>query len=182
MAKRQLVTIPIFAKMIGIRAERVRKVIAAGKLDTIHEGAWRKLDVGPAKKQWAAVTKKGRNPSGKKKGDGSTKTKVIVKEIATPKYQGMTTADAERKDKVYRAKLSEIKYLEQSGNLIHKDAVQKEAFEAGRKVRDSIMSVPARFAHELAAETDPHKLEVQLSNILAKSLEQSMKGNKINEQ
>lgn len=173
---KDLVSIPEFAKIIGVSQERVRRVVKTGRLTTYKEGRFIQLDPKTAKKEWMETkteTSSNKNPSGKKK--DSTKTKIVTK-VEVAKFDGMTTADAERKEKVYRAKLSELKYLEQAGSLLKKDDVQRHSFESARKVRDSMLGIPARFAHELAVETDPYKLENHLLKIITKALEQGMRG------
>lgn len=100
------------------------------------------------------------------------KTKIveIPKPIEVPTFQGMTTADAERKKKVYDARSAELKYLEQAGELVRADEVKEKAYEVARKTRDAILSLPARIAHEIAAETDPRQAELLLSRELVKCL------------
>ncbi len=147
-------------------------------MTTTDVGKSRKIEPQAGKKQWDETVSKRHSKSGKtpkkkgKKNQKDKKEKASKKEpYEVPKFQGLTMADAERQDKVYKARLSEIKYQEQSGQLVNVKEVQKQAFDAARRTRDAILSLPARLAHELAVETDPHQLEVKLSRELTKTLE-----------
>lgn len=173
MGKGGLVTISEFARLLGISRQRVTYAANKGKLKTTKVNGVKMVDPKIGKKQWEANRSQiagAKNPSGKK----------IKKETTTYKYESppkvdqdgdLTMAEAERREKVYKSQLSELKYLEQAGKLIEVEKVQRRAFELGRKVRDALMQIPTRFAHELAAETDPHKLEIMLTKELQKALE-----------
>ena len=117
--------------------------------------------------QWQKTIDKTASEKGKKK---KKSLKEKAKEYQPKTFEGLTTQDAERQEKVYKARLAQLKYLEQSGELIKVDDVKKQAFETNRKVRDIIMSIPARFSHEFAAETDPHTLEIKLKKELTAAL------------
>lgn len=165
MAKSSLITLTEFAKILGVTQQRVSKAAKENKFNYTTEGRKKLVDPKKAKKQWDVNTSElKKNPSGK------TKTKVIEKPADVPKFQGLTTADADRKEKFYKANLAELKYQEQAGQLVRADEVERVAFETGRKVRDKILSISGRLAHELAAITDPHKLEVKLQKELTAAL------------
>lgn len=200
MTSQKKVNITTFARLLKIGHRSVQKALERGRLSytTDEKGrVWIEKEVGLA--QWHATLnkkasdiakqKKGKKgkiskiskiskKSGKKK-KSSAGNKKLPSYIAPPKLDQdgeLTMAEAERREKVNRSKLSELKYLEQAGKLIDVEKVQRKAFEAARKTRDAIMNIPARYAHELAVETDPHKLEVFLKRILGQALEKRIRG------
>jgi len=86
-------------------------------------------------------------------------------------FDKITSTEAERREKVYKAKLAEIKFLEQSGKLIELELIKSEWFELVRKVRDSLETIPARLAPELASETNSHKIERRIVKEINDSLQ-----------
>jgi len=79
--------------------------------------------------------------------------------------------EADRRKKVFEAKLKELQVREREGELISSDKVKKIVYEMVRKSRDSILSIPNRLSPELAAETDPFKVEQMLTKELKQALE-----------
>ncbi len=49
--------------------------------------------------------------------------------------------------------------------------IEKEGFAMGRQIRDAILSIPDRLAPLLAAETDQHKVRMELDTGLRQALE-----------
>lgn len=80
----------------------------------------------------------------------------------------------------YKAELKRLEYEEKQGILIRVADVQKRAFDLGRLVRDNILSIPGRIKLNLAAESDPHEIEMALIDALTTALEDivSLKGPK----
>lgn len=104
----------------------------------------------------------------------SKKKKMLLddtEKVAPKTFDGLTFADAERQEKVYKARMAQLKFEESAGNLISTEKVKLAAFEIARKTRDAILSIPGKVAHELAAETDPHRLEHTLFKELNQALE-----------
>lgn len=63
---------------------------------------------------------------------------------------------------VYRARNEKIDLDEREGRLVSVDAVRVEAFRVHRQVRDSILTIPDRCSHELAAMTEPNEVHAYL--------------------
>lgn len=170
MTGKGLVSIAEFARQLKVSRSAVQYAIKKGRIDLQTVDGKKVINLATGKKQWASTLDKKASDKAKSKGK-----KIIVEEYEPPakfdKYGDMTTAEAERRDKVNRAKLSELKYKEQAKLLVEADKVKRRAFLLARKTRDAIMQVPARHSHELAVETDPHKLEVKLSKILEKAIQ-----------
>ena len=62
------------------------------------------------------------------------------------------------------ADIKEMEAKEKAGKLIDVEVVKKQAFTAGRNVREAFQNLPARISAELACETDPHRVESKLEN------------------
>ena len=76
------------------------------------------------------------------------------------------------KDKLEQeARFKELKVLEMEGSLVDADDVAKEAFNAGRQIRDSITNLSDRLAPLLAVESDPDKVYKIISDEVRKVLE-----------
>ena len=162
-----------FGKLMGVSRQAIAYAARQGKITTHMIGKIKMVHGVKATKEWkmnidAKASAKAKKIKKDKKDKKNNEKPIKVK----PKmYEGLTLADAERQDKVYKARLSQLKYLEQAGKLVDVDKVQKQAFELGKQLRDAIMSLPPRLAHELAAETDPHKLEIRLHRELTDALD-----------
>lgn len=166
MAKENTISISEFAKFVGVSRPAIVYAIQKGKLLTPKKvkGKW-VINKAKTKKEWDTNLDKTAQAKNRKKEPKEEKP------FEPKTYDGLTLADAERQDKVYKARLSQLKYLEQAGKLVNTDEIQIQAFETGRKVRDAIMSIPPRVAHELAVETDPHTLETRLNKELTDALD-----------
>lgn len=64
----------------------------------------------------------------------------------------------------YQARLARLEYEERSAKLVDVDKVKAEAFKVARMVRDGMLNLPDRIAHELAHETDAAAVHRRLSD------------------
>lgn len=178
-----------FGKLVGgVSRYTVRHAIKTGRLTcfVIENGRY-KIHAKEGVKEWETNTDKKAQAKAhareakkkivKAEKDGKLETKAAKNKkgfIDNPQgartYNGLTTADAERQEKFYKAELAKLKFQEQAGQLMETEKVKKAAFEVGRKIRDNMMSIAAKHAHELAAETDPHTLEVLLTKKINEAL------------
>ena len=158
---RAMHTVESFAVLMGVDQKMIEKMIKRGWLTVELVNGQRFLPAKTAANEFTAARMK-LAAAPKHRGPDSPKSKVEAHE---------TIFDAETKEKVFKAKLTEIKYLEQAGRLVDADEVGRRAFERGRKTRDAILLVPSRFAAELAVITDPHEIEVFLTRELIKALD-----------
>lgn len=71
----------------------------------------------------------------------------------------------------YKALDREADYRKKIGELVDAGAVEREAFERGRALREAIMALPDRLMAELAAETDQHRVHFRLTEELIRALE-----------
>lgn len=83
-----------------------------------------------------------------------------------------TWAEAKtRKDKA-AADLLELQLRTKKGELLERTLVERQAFEAARRVRDAILNVPNRIADQLAVETDRFRVHQLMVAELNKALEE----------
>jgi hypothetical protein len=71
----------------------------------------------------------------------------------------------------YQARLAKLDFEERSGKLVEVDKVKADAFKVGRTIRDSLLNLPDRIAHELAHETDPAAVHQRLAAEIRQVLE-----------
>ena len=96
--------------------------------------------------------------------------------------------DAEKRGKVpplseskaikeaFLARIAKLQFEIQSKSVIPVDEVRRSAFNTARIVRDSLLNIPDRVAHEFASETDPHKIHLALTQALIFALEELTRG------
>lgn len=179
MENDKLVTITEFCRHHGITRDSIYKALKNGKVTCTVRSGRKFLKLESAKEEYfrnkskrmaaAAAGEKwaGRDFEAEESGESGEDAE---EKFEAPKFEGLTTADAERREKVYKARMAELKYKQQARELIPRDKVEARAFEVARKVRDAITQIPARVCHELAGERDPHRVEVILSKELAEAL------------
>jgi len=153
-----------FAVLVGVARNQIERMIKAGAFTTQTVNGQLFLPAKTAFTEFNAARLKLAAKLNKGAGAGNKRS-----ESKAGAHE--TIFDAETKEKVFKAKLTEIKYLEQAGRLVDADEVGRRAFERGRKTRDAILLVPSRFAAELAVITDPHEIEVFLTRELIKALD-----------
>ena len=84
-----------------------------------------------------------------------------------------TFNEALRREKVAKAAMAHLQFLEKQGTLVKKDAVYNQLFEAGQMLRDKIMAIPNRITSEIAAcNGDSSKIRNILTEELASTLEE----------
>lgn len=84
---------------------------------------------------------------------------------------GTSRTEAERIRAIAQARLAQLDVEDREGRLVDADAVGRQWFEAGRRVRDQVLSLPARISADLAAEVDPVKVAILLEQALTQCLE-----------
>lgn len=70
----------------------------------------------------------------------------------------------------YAAKNEKLKHEKESGLLVPRAEVKAEIFRLARLTRDAVMAVADRVDAELAAETNPRKINLRLKDELIKAL------------
>lgn len=80
--------------------------------------------------------------------------------------------DARTRLAVAEAAKAELQLEEMSGNLVRRERVERAAYEAGRLLRDMVLSVPSKIAAETAAMSDPQAVEARIRDELRKVLDE----------
>lgn len=70
----------------------------------------------------------------------------------------------------YKAKLAQLDFEERAGKLVSVQDVEREAFEAARQVRDTLLSVPQEVAGVLVTMKDEKEIAVFLRSKLKDAL------------
>ena len=162
--------IPAFAKQLGCTPEYIRRLVKTGKIpDTAWivkgkrkfinpEEARSELDknLSYVNRRMKALKRPKQNNQNKTKSKLTTEEKLEA--LIDAGFDGenlKTLSEAQRIDANYKALLRKQEYEEKQDKLIQADLVEKAAFEAGRKIRDQLLSIPDRCATLVAAEADP---------------------------
>jgi hypothetical protein len=69
--------------------------------------------------------------------------------------RGLDFSKARAAKEIYEARIKKLEWEERVGSLVSKKAVQIEAFNSFRILRDACFNIPDRIASQIAAETDP---------------------------
>lgn len=86
-------------------------------------------------------------------------------------HDGINLTEAKTAKEIYNARLARAEYEEQIGKLVPIETVKADAFKLARTVRDGLLNLPDRVAHELAHETDPSAVHLRLSSEIRLVLE-----------
>lgn len=180
-----------FARRIGVSDTAVRKAIKAGRLSkslgksaTGHPFV---LDFSVAQAEWRRSTRTGTGvrTDGLQPGAGPPPAPPDAGAAPEPApadldLQGMlhpadeisasSLIEAQRLATLERARKLRYENDISAGRLVSTEAAAKEAFEAARIIRESILNLPARLAGELAAETDPARVHMRLEAALREAL------------
>lgn len=96
--------------------------------------------------------------------------KIALKKILNPGGSGLDLTQEKARLSKLQADKVQLEVSKLRGELIEVKQVKEQAFNSGRRVRDRILNIPSRISHELAAETDPFKVEVLLTQALTEAL------------
>ena len=186
-----LLTLEDYAKSLGVTPKAIKKAIDTGRIPPSavtssgnggRGGGQRRIFINKteADPAWAATT----NPVMIR----SAAAKAAVERIRTESEingviaepSGKETRDnvislseAQRREKVAKAHIAQLEFLQRKGTLVLKESVYKQLFEAGRQLRDSIMAVPDMVTAEIAASGSNQS---KIRNILTDSLTKSLEG------
>lgn len=92
-------------------------------------------------------------------------------------------ARSQQVEAVYRARMAKLEYEERAGKLVSVDRVRAEQFRFGRVIRDMVLNLPTRCAHELAGQlgrdVDPAKVHTILDKLAREILEEAANGSRV---
>lgn len=102
---------------------------------------------------------------------GTAESEHVQNEHSKPRGTIGPLAEAQARERHFKASLAELEYRKQIGQLLERERVEAEAFRLARMVRDAILNIPSRLAGILAAETDQRKAHDLLERELRQALE-----------
>lgn len=156
-----------FAERVGVSRQRILTAINSGVLvgsvtkTKKAKGFEYTIDEESGLKEWAANI----DPSKQRDPEKAAETRAMDKGGEQSNYQKAKAAK-----EFFNAKIAELEFHERAGKLISADRVKAESFKIGRRVRDSLMSVPERVAAELATMTEPRAISIYLKEQIAAAL------------
>ncbi|MCS6285200.1 MAG: hypothetical protein H8K08_07205 [Nitrospira sp.] len=160
-----------YAKHAGISVRA-----ASDQLKRVGIDYFKEFDFAAADRLRAAARHADRVPFSKpiyvSAGDDSPEFLILSKDpnvAADPALKSF--AEAQARERHFKAKLAELEYEERVGKLMEKEKIEEEWFRLGRLVRDAVLNVPARVAGILAAESDQQKVHELLESELRQALE-----------
>ena len=178
----------------GTSCEAVSKAVKAGRISVNEFNRIPDLDM--ADKEWEentshghrrAAAAKGENEknshsveitgdSVEKKGGSSENNSETASSSSDVEPEKMkpaanSLADAKTKEAYWSAQLKELDYKKKAGQLVDAKAIEREAFNMARQVRDQILQLPQKHCHELVAIKNSDEMEIRLTEILNKALQ-----------
>lgn len=182
-----------FARHLNVSLGAVQKAIKSGRIIANADG---KIDSDTATAAWIANSDESRKSltdlsrvsavngnavdgpdstsldgEGEEDGDGEPidiEPPAIPAALADPNLQDYRRARAGREQTRHEREQLELAQLK--GSLIDVREAQRLAFTALRTVRDNLLNIPVRVRDQLAAETDPARIEETLHTELAAAL------------
>lgn len=164
MAEVKLVTKAVFARMMGVSNAAVSNAIKQNRITTVGN----RIDPAVAQIQWAQNTR-ARAPSGNSAGAESGAQQGGAGQSVGNGDSGYWTSRAERE--ATEAAIAKLKLQEMQGALMRVDVIKAVVGGAYAATREGVMQIPARVASELAAESDPSKIQAALAMALHQALE-----------
>jgi hypothetical protein len=150
-----------FARRKGVAHSAVVRAVKTARLHACIrqiDGHPAIVDVGVADHEWEENKQRPRRP------------RADTKDADLSPFSPVSLTEAQRLLVIERTRKLQIERDVAEGRLVEKAAVAKEAFEAERIVRESFLNLPARLAGELAAETDPVRLQIKLEAAIREAL------------
>ena len=165
----ELVGLREFARRKGVTLTTVQEALARGRISFVVIDGNKRIDADKAMKEWDDNT----DPNFQVNlgvEDDSIEGKTTASKAAS------TFAESRAVREAYSARITKLEYEQKLGSLVNLADVKKEVFELARNTRNLVLNIPPKIAAELAAETDPHKVEKILAVELRKALEGLSRG------
>lgn len=133
-----------------------------------------KINADLADAEWAANTMSPDDPRRQKPRED--RAQVEIDEGGETHLKGIPNRNVSRAIReAYQARLARVEYEKETGLRVLAEDVKREAFEQGRRLRDALVNIPDRLSHELAAETDPGRVHIAISQAIREALETFVK-------
>jgi len=88
---------------------------------------------------------------------------------------GPSVQEAVRRERLARARLAELELGEELNELTRTKGVERAVFTLVRQALNSMMNLPSRLRSQLAAESEPRKVEAMLEDEIRKIAEKMQK-------
>lgn len=151
----KLITFSEFARRINVTPQAVSSAASKGRLSiVVTESGRRMLDPAIAFSEWH---------------DNADESKRAGPASRDGKLAGLRYQDVKVEHEFYKAKIQELEFKKKAGELVDASEVRKRAFNLGRVLRDSLITIPDRISAELAATSDVHEIRTILINELIKA-------------
>jgi hypothetical protein len=186
----KLMGIREYARHRGIHHHAVQRAIKSGRIKTVKGPDGREMiDAPVADRAWRANTDPGKAPPPRRGAKPPARAPVAPDpdeddddddEADEPRgYSGGSGGDedsgyykARARKEHWAAELKEIEFQKKAGTLVEVAQVQKEFDKLARQIKEGILNIPVRISHELASETDPHKVNLILEKEIRAVLEE----------
>lgn len=180
-------------RRMGVSGVAVRKAIDTGRIpeDCVgtHPTNGRPVIIDPerADKHWRDNTTQGKNHAAGQRRADKIGTKPSPGAISNSPASTAETADlpdpgrstgggqyqkARTVRETYQAKLAQLDYEEKAGELVRRDDLRVELFNAARGMRDRLGQLPDRLSGELAGMSDQHAVALMLQTEITNALEE----------
>ena len=157
----------------GATLRAVQKAIETGRIETIIDANGKKrINVEAADAQWERNTDHEQSfransaPHRRAKATRAGAEKRPTADTDSGQYWAART----RREMAEAAK-AELQLAEMEKSLVSRASVGRASFEAGRLLRDMVLSVSSIVAAELVAMTDPHEIEMRIRTELRRVLD-----------
>jgi len=158
--KKDLIGINAYAKHRGVTRRAVQEHLAKGNIPFELVNGNRLINPEAADAAWSANVSTKQKTSVYQTGPKANPDHFPAVGEGAAKVPNIHVEEAYTK--AYRRRLVSLELAERQGKLIEKEKVAGQIFTAVRIVRDAICNIPQKLAPELAAEVDPHKVELIL--------------------
>src|SRR5574340_516388 len=160
-----LITPAAYSRHRGCSREAVSQAIEAGRISTIPgENGRKMIDPEVADIQW----KRNTDPKQSERANASKRKNEPAGggDQAGSEYWEIKT----RREKA-ESIMAELKAEELAGSLVSIERVRTASMRMSRMLRDALLAIPPKVSPTLATETDPHTIELALSDALRRALE-----------
>lgn len=148
--------IQTYAKHKGVAESVVRNAMDTGRITFENRGGRRLINPEVADREWDQNKMQG--------GD------LTPPEDAGSDFKPSAMFESRLAHQTLKAQLAQVELNTKLGKLVDVEKVKQNAYKIGRALRDAIRLIPAKISAELAAETDPHKVEILLQRELDEAL------------
>jgi len=168
--KDETITFAEYARRRGVSRARITQAVQKGLISTIDVDGKRRINPTVADAEWSkrsdAMARKGfeSRVAKEKKKTGDPEPPEEPSSVV-PKYE-----DSRAIREAFNARIKRLEYEEKKKRLIDSEVVREEFNRISRRVKNSILNIPPKIATELAAEVDPHNVEVTLDAALREAL------------